>query len=87
MDIRISEERLPGIGRRYELRVAADRSLSVIVQQDGARPIVVLGAGADEPEFAVRLNLEQAVALAALLMGTRSPWAPPRMTGSARTRW
>jgi len=71
MDVHISEEPLPGIGRRYELQVEADRNLSVIVQHDGARHIVVLGAGADEPEFAVRLDLEQAVALAALLMGAR----------------
>lgn len=71
MDIHISEEPVPGIGRRYELRVEPDRNLSVIVQHDGERHIVVLRAGADEPEFAVRLDLEQAVALAALLMGAR----------------
>lgn len=71
MDIHISEEPLPGIGRRYELQVEGDRSLSVIVQHDGARHIVELGAGADEPELAVRLSLEQAVALAAILLGTR----------------
>ena len=77
MDIHISEEPLLGIGRRYELRVEADRRLSVIVQHDGARHIVVLGAGADEPEFAVRLDLEEAVALAALLMGVRITMGTP----------
>ena len=71
MDIHINEEPLPGIGRRYELRVEEDRNLSVIVQHDGARHIVVLREGADEPEPAVRLSLEQAVALAAILMGAR----------------
>lgn len=71
MDIQISEEPLPGIGRRYELEVESDQNLGVIVQHGGARHIVVLGAGAEEPELAVRLNHEQAVALAAILIGAK----------------
>ena len=78
MDIHISEEPLLGIGRRYELRLEADRNLSVIVQHDGARHIVVLRAGEDEAEFDVRLNLEQAVAVAALLMGARITMGTPQ---------
>jgi K+/H+ antiporter YhaU regulatory subunit KhtT len=71
MDIHIREQPLPGIGRRYELVLDAERSLSVIVQHGGSRHIVVIAEGADEPELAIRLDHEQAVALATLLLGAR----------------
>lgn len=86
MDIHISEESLPGIGRRYELQVDSDRDLGVIVEHRGARHIVVLGAGTDEPELAVRLSHEQAVALAALLIGARITMGTAEDDRIAQTR-
>ncbi|HWI04292.1 MAG TPA: hypothetical protein VNT52_10810, partial [Acidimicrobiales bacterium] len=71
MDIHISEKSVPGLGRRYELALGGARSLSLVVQHAGPRHIAVLGEGADEPEFALSLDHEQAVALAALLIGAR----------------
>ncbi len=71
MDIHISEKSFPGFGSRYELALGGERSLSVVVQHAGPRHIAVLAEGADEPQFALSLDHEEAVALAALLIGAR----------------
>ncbi len=71
MNIRIPEQRLAGVGHRYELPLDGDRSLIVIVQRRGGRQIVVGRPGADEPVVAVALTHDQAMAVAALLTGPR----------------
>jgi TrkA domain protein len=71
MDIQIREQRLPGIGHRYELVVDGRRSLVVVVQDRGRRELGVVSGGAEEPDVAVSLTQAQAVALAALLTGAR----------------
>ena len=71
MDIHIREQRLPGIGHRYELDVDAGRQLVVVVQDGGRREVGLVSRLAEEPEAVVSLSEEQAVALAALLSGAR----------------
>ena len=71
MDIHIREQRLPGIGHRYELNVDAGRKLTVVVQHGGRREIGLVSPLAEEPDAVVSLSEEQAVALAALLSGAR----------------
>lgn len=87
MDIHIREQFLPGIGRRYELALGAERSLSVVVQHGGRRHIAVLAEGADEPEFALSLDHEQAVAFAALLMAARITMGTAEDDRIGRTKW
>ena len=71
MDIHIREQRLPGIGHRYELDVDARRKLTVVVQQGGRREVGLVSGLGEEPDAVVSLSEEQAVALAALLSGAR----------------
>lgn len=71
MDIQIREQRLPGIGHRYELVVDRHQRLTVVVQDRGHRELGIVSGGADEPDVVVSLTQEQAVALAALLTGAR----------------
>lgn len=71
MDIQIREQRLPGIGHRYELLVDRRRSLMVVVQDGGRRELGVVSDGAEEADVVVSLTQAQAVALAALLTGAR----------------
>ena len=71
MDIHIREQRLPGIGHRYELNVDAARKLTVVVQYGGRREVSLRSPLAEEPDAVVSLGEEQAVALAALLSGAR----------------
>ena len=71
MDIHIREQRLPGIGHRYELDLDTGQRLTVVVQHGGRREVGLVSRLADEPAAVVSLSEEQAVALAALLSGAR----------------
>ena len=71
MDIHIREQRLPGIGHRYEFEVDAGRKLTVVVQNRGRREVGLVSRLVDEPDVVVSLTREQAVALGALLSGAR----------------
>ena len=71
MDIQIREQRLPGIGHRYELLVDPKRSLIVVVQDGGRRELGIVSGGSEAPDVALPLTQAQAVALAALLTGAR----------------
>jgi K+/H+ antiporter YhaU regulatory subunit KhtT len=71
LEIQIREQRLPGIGHRYELRLERDRRLIVVVQDRGRRDFGVVSRGADVPDVIVSLTPEQAVAVAAILAGAR----------------
>ncbi len=71
MDIRVREQRLPGIGHRYELALDTGRRVTVVVQDGGRRELGLLSGRADQPDVVVSLTEEQAVALAALLSGAR----------------
>jgi TrkA domain protein len=71
MDLRIREQRLPGIGRRYDVDLDRDRRLVIVVQHSGARQVSVVSGRGGDPESVVSLDHDQAVAVAALLMGVR----------------
>ena len=71
MNIHIREQKLPGIGHRYEFDVDAGRKLTVVVQHAGHREVGLVSRIAEEPDVVVSLSQEQAVALAALLSGAR----------------
>lgn len=71
MDIHIREQKLPGIGHRYELDVDAERKLTVVVQYGGRREVGLASRLGDAPDAVASLSEEQAVALAALLSGAR----------------
>jgi len=71
MDLRIREQRLPGIGNRYDLPLDRGRHLMIVVGRDGRCQVGVVTGDADEPDRVVSLSREQAVAVAALLAGAR----------------
>lgn len=71
MEVRVREQRLPGVGNRYELDLPDGRRLFVVVMRDGRRTIGLHVASADEPDLVATLGPEHAMTLAALLMGAR----------------
>jgi K+/H+ antiporter YhaU regulatory subunit KhtT len=71
MDLRIREQRLPGIGNRYDLPLDRRWHLMIVVGRDGRCQVGVIDGDADEPDRVVSLSREQAVAVAALLAGAR----------------
>jgi K+/H+ antiporter YhaU regulatory subunit KhtT len=70
MEMRVSEQALPGIGMRYDIDVGAGRRLYVIATRDGRREVGVMGEG-DRPDLHVSLDQHASVTLAALLLGAR----------------
>ena len=71
MDVRIREQRLPGLGHRYELLLESGRRLVVVLQRDGRREIGLAALEGDEPNAVASLSSDQAVAVAAILTGAR----------------
>lgn len=71
MEIEIREQRLPGIGQRYEFAIDGNERVVVVAQRDGRRDIGVLRSGSDQVEQLVQLDQDQAVALGAMLTGAR----------------
>lgn len=71
MDVRVREQRLPGIGHRYDIQLDDGRRLFVVVQRDGRRAVGIVDPGTDEPDTAASLSEDQAVAAAAILTGAR----------------
>ncbi len=71
MDVRVREQRLPGIGHRYDIQLDDGRRLFVVVQRDGRRAVGIVNPGTDEPDMAASLSQDQAVAAAAILTGAR----------------
>ncbi len=69
MDIRVREQRLPGIGMRYELG-SGDGSLFVVAGRDGTRVIGVADQ-AGEARWQQHLSAGEAVMVSALLLGAR----------------
>ncbi len=71
MDVRVREQRLPGIGHRYDIQLDDGRQLFVVVQGDGRRAVGIVNPGVDQPDMAASLSQDQAVAAAAILTGAR----------------
>ena len=71
MDVRIREQRLPGIGHRYDLPLDRDRHLMIVVERTGNCHVGVITGDAEKPDSVVSLSRDLAVAVAALLTGAR----------------
>jgi TrkA domain protein len=71
MPIDLRETRLPGVGVKYSLRLAAGGRLSIILHNDGLREIYYFppGAEADEPTAVIPLHDEEARQLGAVIGG------------------
>lgn len=68
MDVTIREQRLPGVGQRYEFDLNDDRRLIVIAILDGGRWVGVAEGETDDVPM-LELSPEQATMLGALLLG------------------
>ncbi|MBK9179792.1 MAG: hypothetical protein IPM45_09525 [Acidimicrobiales bacterium] len=70
MEIQVREQHLPGIGVRYDLELADDRTMFVITDRSGTRHVGLVGQN-DAPAWQITLEPDRAVMLAALLLGAR----------------
>lgn len=64
----VTEQALPGIGQRYDLRAAEGGAVTVVIHHSGRRDLYVLDSG-DEPQASVALSDSQARTLGAILGG------------------
>ncbi|MDQ4144388.1 MAG: hypothetical protein M3198_11710 [Actinomycetota bacterium] len=71
MKVRVREQRLPGIGHRYDIQLDDGRHLFVVVQTDGRRTVGIMTSASDNPDVVAILSQDQAVAVAAILTGAR----------------
>jgi TrkA domain protein len=71
MAIDLRETRLPGVGVKYSLRLAAGGRLAIILHIDGQREIYFFAPGAeeDEPTAVITLHDEEARQLGAVIGG------------------
>jgi TrkA domain protein len=65
----VTEQQLPGIGRRYELTAAEGGDVSVVLHHSGWRDVYILDPGRDVPRATVTLSDSQARTLGAILGG------------------
>ncbi len=84
MEIVIREEKLPGIGRRWELSAANGHSLVLVRTNTGAHQLYIRSSNKDEPDCAVLLTASEAIALAWLLAGVRIVAEPGEDSSEAR---
>jgi K+/H+ antiporter YhaU regulatory subunit KhtT len=77
-DLVVQEQRLPGIGWRFELPVGDDRqqALVIVVEDRGPRHMTVFDEHTKEPLMSVRLSQSHAAGVAALLTGARLTVSP-----------
>lgn len=65
----ISEQDLPGIGRRYELPVGKGQRLVLVVHHSGRRDVYLMHADRDGPLWTLELSDDQARRVGAILGG------------------
>ncbi|WP_409333193.1 hypothetical protein [Trujillonella humicola] len=70
-DLTVQAERLPGIGWRYTVPAERNRQLVILVEDRGARHLVLVDPELDRPLMTVRLSGADAAVVAALLTGVR----------------
>ncbi|MCU0272458.1 MAG: hypothetical protein MUE34_04420 [Acidimicrobiales bacterium] len=71
MEITVREEHLPGVGVRWELDLPDGAVLHVTAERSGRRQLGLTHRGQDAPAWTLRLDQQQAVTIAALLLGAR----------------
>lgn len=69
MDIHVHQERLPGIGQRYEFAISDDRHLVVVARSDGGRDLSLTDHSSDDAQTVLTLDRSQAATLGGLLIG------------------
>jgi TrkA domain protein len=67
--VSISEQDLPGIGRRYEIVAGKGQRVVLVVHHSGRRDLYVRERHADEPTCSVELTDDQARRIGAILGG------------------
>ena len=65
----ISEEELPGIGRRYEIIASRGQRVVLIIHHSGRRDLYIMQRHRDDPECVVELTDDQARRIGAILGG------------------
>lgn len=65
----VTQRVLPGIGHRFDLQLADEGEIAVVIHHSGRRDLYLLGPNADEPETTVTLTDGQARTLGAILGG------------------
>ena len=69
MPVQMNETRLPGVGVKYALPLAAGGRLSVILHNDGKRELYFFAGGDDEPRAVITLDDDEARGLGAVIGG------------------
>jgi TrkA domain protein len=69
--INVFEQPLPGLGRRFDLDLDGQHTLSVVVLRDGRRQVIRSVTGDDTPIAITDLDREQAATIGALLLGAQ----------------
>jgi TrkA domain protein len=75
-DIEIGQTRLPGVGWRYEMPLAKDTTLFVVVEERGRRHLLLSRKDEAEPWASVPLSEAQSLAVASLLSGANFTLVP-----------
>ena len=65
----VSEQDMPGIGRRYELAAGKGQRLALIIHHSGRRDLYVFDRHEEDPTCAVELSDDQARRIGAILGG------------------
>ncbi|KAA0235743.1 MAG: K(+)/H(+) antiporter subunit KhtT [Acidimicrobiales bacterium] len=65
----VTEQSMPGIGRRFDLPLGDDQSIVTVIHHSGRRDLYVLAAGHEEPAATASLSDAQARTLSAILGG------------------
>jgi len=65
----ISEAELPGLGKKYQLRLGDGGQIIVIIHDDGNREIYYFSNDADEPIFSVLLSDQESRQLGSIIGG------------------
>jgi TrkA domain protein len=71
MPLDLQESRLPGVGVKYSLRLAAGGRLAIILHNDGKREVYVFAPGDDDgdPDAVITLDDDEARQLGAVIGG------------------
>ena len=69
MPVDLQETRLPGVGSKFTLRLAAGGRLSIILHNDGKRELYFFGAHDDEPKAVITLDDDESRQLGAVIGG------------------
>jgi K+/H+ antiporter YhaU regulatory subunit KhtT len=67
--LKVRQERLPGIGDRFELDTGGGLTITVVNHRSGRRDISLAERGAEVPLATAALSRAESVAVAALLTG------------------